>query len=256
MLSQLTSEPHVALSGSVLVHEASSPISVVVAITTTWAGFAVAGVPEGTWVSWQLVGAPYTSTNCINGLEQGSKPLTPHTISMGTVQTTGPGDSLSPGTALLGLGPGKVKGVFASPLVVHSPVWHLIQNNYRVALGVGLGDQSCASLWCWSPMTISNPTSPNAQYVVALAPSPESPWTSAVLDLGRWFSVLPNASTDNAFYLLKTSTGCVLTVDQFETTTSTTSSSTVAILGASMGIDNANFALDVHGLRFGRMVSN
>jgi hypothetical protein len=156
---------------------------------------------------------------------------------------------------VIGLSPARVGGsrVFVSPILEllrreGKPVeWCFnVAHRPKTYLSLTIPDAPCFS-WCWSAMDVSQ-----GLYVIGLVPSSDAPWTSAVLDIGKWQSVLPATAdgTSNQSVLLKTPEGCTFFIRP-GTYTMDYSKTARCVLGISAGLSGGALALDVTNYRLG-----
>lgn len=115
---------------------------------------------------------------------------------------------------ILGLAPSKhtATGKYVSPFLqtltkAGYTSWTFTSRANLMALYVGTPAASCLN-WCWAPLDQTYPS----QYVITLKPTLNEPWTHAVIDVGRWLSVMPGGSAERPPLLLQTSTNCPLAV--------------------------------------------
>lgn len=156
---------------------------------------------------------------------------------------------------MLGIGAAKLKNnTFASPLLAALdaaglPVaWAFSQQFGSVAITLRTPLGPCFD-YCWVPLGIDTDT---GEYSIALAPTATAPYTRAIIAFGRWLSLIPRAATAEPL-ILKTSTAdCSITLRSDTYTRGPTDMpADVCVLGASAGLQNALFAIDVTRKRFG-----
>lgn len=130
-------------------------------------------------------------------------PLTPgSTAAVGTSDVTLP---------TLGVaGTVKTSAFLASLARAGYSSWMFTSILNRCALYAGTPSGVCLA-WTWSPLVPDQ----NGWYVVKLQPSGDEPWTHAVIDVGRWLSLLPGAAASaeiTSSYILRTTTGLTFPV--------------------------------------------
>jgi hypothetical protein len=115
---------------------------------------------------------------------------------------------------VLGLGPG------ANWASCPWPTWSVVASGSTVVVAASsvAGDQwavadvvpACLP-WCWTPVRVQD-----GFYVVDLIPSPQAPWKTAIVDVGRWHSELAGVQPDIASVVLQLApSGCRIAIDQF-----------------------------------------
>lgn len=157
---------------------------------------------------------------------------------------------------MLGLGGAKTdKGTFSSPLLAALeaaglPVtWAFSQQFGSVAITLRTPLGSCFD-YCWVPMDIDNDT---GEYSIALKPTAAAPYTRAIIAFGRWLSLIPRAATAEPLILQTAAEQeCSITLRSDTYTRGPADMPfDVCILGASAGLQNALFAIDISRKRFG-----
>jgi hypothetical protein len=115
---------------------------------------------------------------------------------------------------ILGLAPSKhtATGKYISPFLqtltkAGYTSWTFTSRANLMALYVGTPAAPCLN-WCWVPLDKTYPS----QYVINLKPTLNEPWTHAVIDVGRWLSVMPGGSPERPPLLLQTSSNCPLDI--------------------------------------------
>ena len=83
--------------------------------------------------------------------------------------------------------------------------WTIMERDWRVGVMPGVVTVPCLH-WHWTPLL----PEPSGQYVIALRPTAAAPWTTALLDFGSYFSVLPGSSSNTSTVTLVTSAGISL----------------------------------------------
>ena len=121
--------------------------------------------------------------------------------------------------------------------------WCMSERLKTVTLYAGVVNAPCFT-WVWTPLL------PGELYAIALQPGSAAPWTTAVLDVGRWVSILPGAAPQEVIQL-QTSTWNPLLVTVFDTTAVPGSNSSTCILGLSALAWNSICCFDVSNSRFG-----
>lgn len=160
---------------------------------------------------------------------------------------------------LLGLGPAMSSstGTRASPVLQHTSQLYFIESDGRVEFRLHIPVAPCIE-WCWTALDAGRPD----VYALPLRASSSKPWTSGVIDLGRWNSVLPRAGDDtnhgaqddNVTQQLTTSAGCTFLLNAgsyFVPESAASTEADTAILGASAGLASATLAIDLEKNRIG-----
>jgi hypothetical protein len=217
-----------------------------VRVSTTFAGLYVPN-RVGQRVRLQLV-VSSLSSGCSNRPAQ----YTGSRADIGPVQIV----SYNANDAVLGLAP--VRDAETGAFV--SPVLHLLQQlrkpvcwSFNVAhkphtyLSLTVPVAPCFQ-WCWSALNVSQ-----GLYIVALVPAPDAPWTSAVLDVGTWQSVLPaymENQSNNAAVIVTTPAGCTFFIRPGTYRVEYTPNAR-CVLGISAGLSGGALAVDVTNARLG-----
>lgn len=213
-----------------------------VRLTTTWAGLYV---PDKTnqSVKFEFATARLLALCSHTALSyHGVRAL----ISDNVKVTTPPFPSTE---AVLGLGPQKIDGVYLSPVLAElakrgHPVRFVISEaNARVIMAFTIPEGTCFN-YCWTPMTSTT------SYLLKLEASKDEPWTSAVLDFGRWHSLLPGRKANNESLQLRTSAGCSFFL-QVGTYKTSPEFKPTCIMGTSAGFQGSVSAFDLSQNRFG-----
>jgi hypothetical protein len=152
--------------------------------------------------------------------------------------------------ALMGVGKAKDdRGVFVSPFLQklvelgYGGSWCFSERLKECAVYPGVLSLPCTN-WTWTPLL------PGELYALALKPTAGSPWTTAVVDVGRWASVMPGADP-NTLQVVETSTGMVFTAIAFDSSSVLVPLPNACILGASALVTNRLCCFDVANSRFG-----
>jgi hypothetical protein len=151
--------------------------------------------------------------------------------------------------AIMGVGKAKDgRGLFVSPFMQklvemgYGGSWCFSERLKECAVYPGVLTLPCTT-WNWTPLL------PGDLYAVALKPTAVSPWTTAVIDIGRWASVMPGADP-NTLQVVQTITGMVFTAIAFDSSSGIVPPKT-CILGASALVANRLCCFDVVNTRFG-----
>lgn len=156
---------------------------------------------------------------------------------------------------VLGLGAQKtLGGKYMCPLLQEMvnerlPVgWSLGQQYAEIALTLTIPQGKCFS-YCWTPMEILS----DGQYLIKLQPSTMYPYTSAIIGIGKWLSIVPGISEAFEPIALRTSSGCDITLrtGTYKRAQHGIVKPDQVILGASAGLENNLFAIDIQNFRFG-----
>lgn len=224
-------------------------------VSTTFAGLYVPG-RIGSTVNLQLVVSSLTSS-CSSARAQ----YTGARADMGAVVVSAlPLQSAMNATeVVIGLAPERV-GADGLSRVFVSPVLDLLRREgkpvewcFNVAhrpktyLSLTIPEAACFP-WCWSAMDTSQ-----GLYVIELVSSSDAPWPSAVLDIGRWQSILPASSAvrdENQAVLLTTPAGCTFFIRP-GTYTVEYSQAARCVLGISAGLSGGALAVDLTNYRLG-----
>jgi len=113
----------------------------------------------------------------------------------------------------LGLAPVRgTDGKFTSPFLSELyrqgyTAWTFTNRKNLMACYAGIPAAPCLT-WRWTPFAKPE----TGLYVVALIPTAKQPWKWAVIDVGRWLSILPGKASSTDMVLLTTSSKCSVQV--------------------------------------------
>jgi hypothetical protein len=155
----------------------------------------------------------------------------------------------------IGLAPGKnaATGKYTSPFLQTLikegyTSWTFTNRANLMALYVGTPAASCLN-WCWVPLDTAYPE----KYVINLKPTQNEFWTHAVIDVGRWLSVMPGGSPDRLPLLLQTGSNCPLAIssEAYVVTADSDLPTNWCILGVSAVAFQSACTFDLAGGRVG-----